>query len=163
MRALDFSDERRAAVLDHLSDDAAWEAFAGALTGQRLRVYDLRSARVRVDSTTAKGYVEVDEAGRFQFGPSPDHRPDRPQVKINLATLDPLSTTVVSGERADDPLYVPEIAKMQRTVGQAGLTYIGDCKMAALATRAYVVTSGDHYLGPLPGGQLSREQLLMPV
>jgi transposase len=162
VRALDFTDDRLATVLDAVSDDAAWEAFERALTGQLLRVYDLRASRVRVDSTTAKGYVEVDEVGLFQFGHSKDHRPDLPQVKINLAALDPLglplSTTVVSGERADDPLYVPEIGKVQHTLGQAGLTYIGDCKMAALATRAYLVASGDHYLCPLPSGQLSAEQ-----
>src|SRR5512147_1855703 len=91
-----------------LSDDAAGETFEQSLGEQLLRVYDLRGARVRVDSTTAKGYVEVTEAGLFQFGHSKDHRPDLPPVKINLSTLDPLglplSTTVVSGEQADDPL-----------------------------------------------------------
>lgn len=171
VRALDWSDDRLAAVLDYLSDDVAWETFAQSLGEQLLRVYDLGgSRRVRVDSTTAKGYVEVTEEGLFQFGHSKDHRPDLPQVKINLATLDPLglplSTTVVSGEQADDPLYVPEIGKVQRTLKQAGMTYIGDAKMAALATRAYVVGSGDHYLCPLPSTQLPEselERVLEPV
>lgn len=163
VRALDWSDDRLATVLDYLSDDAAWEAFEQSLGQHLLRVYDLRGSRVRVDSTTAKGYVEVGEEGLFQFGHSKDHRPDLPQVKINLSTLDPLglplSTTVVSGERADDPLYVPEIGKVQRTLKQAGMTYIGDCKMAALATRAYVVASGDHYLCPLSATQLPNSEL----
>jgi transposase len=46
------------------------------------------------------------------------------------------------------------------------MTYIGDCKMAALATRAYVVASGDHYLCPLSSKQLpaeALEQILAPV
>lgn len=163
VRALDWSDDRLAAVLDYLSDDAAWERFEQSLGEQLLRVYDLRGAPVRVDSTTAKGYVEVTEKGLFQFGHSKDHRPDLPQVKINLSTLDPLglplSTTVVSGEQADDPLYVPEIRKVQRTLNQSGMTYIGDCKMAALATRAYVVASGDHYLCPLSATQLPDSEL----
>lgn len=170
VRALDWSDDRLAAVLDYLSDDTAWETFEQSLGEQLLRVYDLRGSRVRVDSTTAKGYVEVTEEGLFQFGHSKDHRPDLPQVKINLSTLDPLglplSTTVVSGEQADDPLYVPEIGKVQRTLKQAGMTYIGDCKMAALATRAYVVASGDHYLCPLSATQLpdaELERVLEPV
>ena len=68
--------------------------------------------------------------GLFQLGHSKDHRPDLPQVKINLSVLDPLglplSTTVVSGERADDPLYVPEIQRVQASVGRRGLTYVGD-------------------------------------
>ena len=46
-------------MLDYLSDDTAWEAFEQSLGAQLLRVYDLRESRVRVDSTTAKGYVEV--------------------------------------------------------------------------------------------------------
>ncbi|MGH8604847.1 MAG: hypothetical protein ACREXR_19305 [Gammaproteobacteria bacterium] len=45
-----------------------------------------------------------------------DHRPDLPPVKISLSALDPLglplTTTVVSGECADDPLYVPEIKRV---------------------------------------------------
>jgi transposase len=170
VRALDWSDDRLAAVLDYLSDDAAWEAFEHSLGEQLLRVYDLRGSRVRVDSTTAKGYVEASEAGLFQFGHSKDRRQDLPQVKISLSTLDPLglplSTTVVSGQQADDPLYIPEIGKVQRTLKQAGMTYIGDCKMAAQATRAYVVASGDHYLCPLSGTQLpdsELEQVLEPV
>jgi len=105
----------------------------------------------------------VSEAGLFQFGHSKDHRPDLPQVKVNLAVLDPLglplSTTVVSGEQTDDPLYVPEIGKVQRTLGQSGMTYVGDCKMAALSTRAYLVASGDHYLCPLSSRQLPAQQL----
>lgn len=170
VRALDCSDDRLAAVLDYVSDDAAWEAFEQSLGELLLRVYDRRGSRVRVDSTTAKGYVEVSEEGLFQFGHSKDCRPDLPQVKINLSVLDPLglplSTTVVSGERADDPLYVPEIGKVQRTLNQAGMTYIGDSKMAALATRAYVVASGDHYLCPLSATQRSDselERVLAPV
>lgn len=170
VRALDWSDDRLAGVLDYLSDDVAWETFEQSLGEQLLRVYDLRGSRVRIDSTTAKGYVEVSEEGLFQFGHSKDRRPDLPQVKINRSTLDPLglplSTTVVSGEQADDPLYVPEISKVQRTLHQPGMTYIGDCKMAALATRAYVVASGDHYLCPLSGTQwpdAALERVLEPV
>jgi hypothetical protein len=54
VRALDFSDDRLAAVLDYLSDDPQWEAFEQALNTQTLRVYDLQPQRVRIDSTTAK-------------------------------------------------------------------------------------------------------------
>jgi transposase len=163
VRALDLSDDRLAAALDYLSEDQAWSDYEQALNRQTLRVYALQPERVRIDSTTAKGYVEVSPEGVFQFGHSKDHRPDLPQIKINLSVLDPLglplTTTVVAGQQADDPLYVPEIKRVQQSLGCAGVTYIGDSKMAALQTRAYVVTSQDYYLCPLPAVQVSRAEL----
>jgi transposase len=125
---------------------------------------------VRLDSTAASGYAQVSPDGLFQFGHSKDHRPDLPQLKVQLATLDPLglplSSTIVSGERADDGLYVPEIKKVQKTLQSSGLLYVGDCKMAALETRAYLAKSKDYYLCPLSQVQMPSEklaQLLAPV
>jgi transposase len=163
VRALDLSDDRLAAVLDYLSEDQAWSDYEQALNRRMLRVYELAPERVRIDSTTAKGYIEVSPEGLFQFGHSKDHRPDLPQIKINLSVLDPLglplTTTVVAGQQADDPLYVPEIKRVQQSLGCQGVTYIGDSKMAALQTRAYVVKSQNYYLCPLPAVQVSREEL----
>jgi transposase len=160
---LDLSDDRLAAVLEALSDDERWQACEGALTQQLLRVYDLQPERVRLDSTTASGYWSVTEDGLFQFGHSKDHRPDLPQVKVMLSVLDPLglpvATDVVPGQRADDPLYIPAITRVRASVGQQGLLYVGDCKMAALETRAFVQAGGDHYLCPLPEIQLPPEVL----
>jgi transposase len=170
VRALDFSDDRLAAVLDYLSQDEAWTTFEQRLNQVMLRVYDLRPERVRVDATTAKFYGRITEEGLFQFGHSKDHRPDLPQVKVNLSALDPLglplTTTVVSGNCADDPLYVPEIKCVQASLERHGLTYIGDAKMAALTTRGFVAASDDYYLCPLPATQVSAAalaQLLAPV
>ncbi len=171
LRELDFSDDRLCQVLDHLGeDDAAWEGYERDQNATLLRVYDLKARRVRIDSTTAKSYVEVTEKGLFQLGHSKEHRPDVPQLKINMSTLDPLglplSTTIVSGECADDPLYVPEIRKVQACLEHHGVLYVGDCKMAALPTRAYVAGSGDYYLCPLPAVQMSATELqalLAPV
>ena len=170
VRGLDFSDDRLASALDALSDDEQWQAFERELSRHLIRVYDLRPSRVRVDSTTISGYVQPTPDGLFQFGHSKDHRPDLPQVKIKLSALDPLGLplglTVVSGERADDRLYVPAIQQVQQTLGQAGLLYVGDCKMAALPTRAYVQQSGDFYLCPLSGVQVSEttvRRLVAPV
>jgi transposase len=56
-------------------------------------------------------------------------------------------------------LYVPEIKRVQQSLACAGVTYIGDSKMAALQTRAYVVKSQDYYLCPLPAVQVSRQEL----
>src|SRR6266581_3250474 len=80
---------------------------------------------VHVDSTSASVYATVSEGGLFQFGHSKDDRPDLPQVKVMQAVLDPLgmplATDVVSGERADDPLYMPCIERVQASVGRHGL------------------------------------------
>jgi Transposase len=108
--------------------------------------------------------------GLCQLGHSKDGRPDLPQVKINMSTLDPLglplTITVVSGEKADDPLYLPEIRKVQATLEKSGVTYVGDSKMAALETRATIAGSNDFYLCPLPNVQMPKselEKILAPV
>jgi len=163
VRALDFSDDRLADVLSALSRDAAWEGFEAALNGHLLRVYDLNPQQVRLDSTTASGYWRVTPNGLFQFGHSKDHRPDLPQVKVMLSTLDPLglplATTVLPGQRADDPLYIPAITQVREGLGRQGLLYIGDCKMGALETRAFTQAGGDYYLCPLSDTQLPPEAL----
>jgi transposase len=163
VRALDWSDDRLAGVLDLLSDDDRWVTFERALNQQVLRVYDLTPQRVRVDSTTASGYWTVTEDGLFQLGHSKDHRPDLPQVKVMLSALDPLglpvATQVVAGQRADDPLYLPAIRQVQASLGRHGLLYVGDCKMAALETRAFVAAHNDYYLTPLSEKQLPPAEL----
>jgi transposase len=155
---LDLSDDRLAGVLEVLSHDAKWQAFEGAFTQQLLRVYDLQPERVRLDSTTASGYWRVTEDGLFQFGHSKDHRPDLPQVKVMLSVLDPLglpvATDIVPGQRADDPLYLPAMARVRESIGRRGLLYVGDCKMGALETRASLQAGGDCYLCPLAEVQL---------
>jgi transposase len=156
---VDFTDDRLESVLRHLSDDTRWAAFESSLNQHTVRVYDLSTARVHVDSTSASAYATVTAGGLFQFGHSKDDRPDLPQVKVMQAVLDPLgmplATDVVSGEHADDPLYVPCIARVQASVGRRGLLYVGDCKMASRATRACIAAPGDCYLCPLPQVQLA--------
>jgi transposase len=71
----------------------------------------------------------------------------------------PLATDVVSGERADDPLYIPCIRRVQASVGRSGLLYVGDCKMASRETRAFIATQGDFSLCPLPQVQLAEGEL----
>ena len=159
----DLGDDRLADILRHLSDDGRWRAFEQELTGQLVRVYDLRSSCVRVDSTTASSYGTVSEDGLLQLGHSKDHRPDLPQLKVMLATLDPLglplATEVLSGQRADDPLYLPAIARVRACLSQQGLLYVGDCKMAALETRASIQAHADFYLCPLSAVQVPSDRL----
>lgn len=163
LRPTDLTDDRLADLLRALSDDAAWAACEGALNAQTLRVYDLQPSTVRVDSTTASGYWSVSADGLFQFGHSKDHRPDLPQVKIMLATLDPLgmplAVDVVAGQMADDPLYLPTIRRVAASLGRSGLLYVGDTKLGALHNRATLQQSDNHYLCPLGAVQLSAEAL----
>ena len=160
---LDFTDDRLESVLRHLSDDTRWGQFESRLNQHTVRVYDLSTERIHVDSTTASAYASVSPEGLFQFGHSKDYRPDLPQVKVMQAVLDPLgmplATDVVSGERADDPLYVPCIERVQQSLGRSGLLFVGDCKMAAHATRAFIALAGDYYLCPLPQVQLAAGEL----
>ena len=150
-------------MLGALNQDTLWEAFEGALTRRLLRGYDLRADRVRLDSPSASGYWEVTSEGKFQVGHSKDHRPDLPQVKVMLSTLDPLglpvATDVVSGKCADDPLYIPSVLRVRESLGRRGLLYVGDCKMAAWETRAFVHAGGDFSLCPLSETHLSAELL----
>ncbi len=163
----DLSDDRLADVLRDLSDDMRWREFEQDLTGQLIRVYDLRPGCVRLDTPTASSYGAVSEEGLLQLGHSKDHRPDLPQLKVMLATLDPLglplATEVLSGQRADDPLYLPAIARVRACLKKAGLLYVGDCKMGALETRASIQAHGDYYLCPLSAVQVPAALLAQQV
>jgi transposase len=165
-----WSDDRLALVLDALGQPEAWQRFETALNQRIIRVYQLNPQRVRLDSTTVSGYWTVSEDGLFQLGYSKDHRPDLPQLKVMLSALDPLglplATQVVAGQVADDPLYIPAIKQVSQSLQGHGMLYVGDCKMAALSTRAYVQAQGDYYLCPLANTQLSDQELdayLQPV
>lgn len=154
LREVEFSDDRLGGLLHRLSGDVAWEAIEEDLWAATVAVYELELTGVRLDSTTSYGYHQVTEEGVRQFGPSKDHRPDLPQLKLMAAAAEPsghlLASDVHPGQCADDPLYTPLIERVRRLVGRTGLLYAGDCKMAALATRADIAAHGDDYLMPLP-------------
>lgn len=154
VRATDLSDDRLAEVVRHLSLPAVWHPLEQAVSQNLIRVYRLKPERVRLDTTSVSVYADRDEvAVLFQHGHSKDHRPDLRQFKVMLAALDPLGVVVaadvVAGQRADDGLYLPMILRLQTTLGESGMLYIGDAKMGALATRAYLQATGNHYLVPL--------------
>src|SRR5918997_1406452 len=163
-------DDRLADWLTRLSRGDAFAALEHDLNQHTVRVYQLPTELVRLDATTANSYADVlSEQGLLHFGHSKDD-PDRPQFKIAAAVLDPLglplATAVVPGNVTDDPLYVPAIQAVRDALGTGGRTYVGDCKMAALATRGFVAAGGDFYLCPLSENQLSRAErrvLLQPV
>ncbi len=150
---LDFTDDRLSKVLHRLSQPATWQAIETALGRSILRVYELTPERVRLDATTVSGHHAGGEDSLFQFGHSKDD-PTLRQVKVMMATLDPLGlplvTEVVAGSHADDPLYGPAIDRVRQIIDGRGLLFVGDCKMSALATRAHIRQCGQHYLYPLP-------------
>jgi transposase len=152
IRDTDFTDDRLTILLRHLSDLHIWQKIETDLGSRAISVYNLKQKVVRVDATTVSGHHQVTENGLLQFGNSKDD-PSLPQIKVMAATLDPLglplATLTVSGERADDPLYVPAIDRAMTTLTEIGLLFVGDCKMSALATRVHILRSENHYLTPL--------------
>jgi len=152
IRDTDFTDDRLTIVLRELSKFEYWQAIEQDLSRNTIRVYDLSSDRVRVDATTISGYHSGGENSLFQFGKSKDN-PVLRQVKLMAGALDPLglplATDVVSGERADDGLYIPIIDRSVTMLEKTGLLFVGDCKMSAWATRVHIHASQQHYLTPL--------------
>jgi transposase len=158
----DAHDDRLADLLSRLGHHDTFHALERDLNRHTIRVYQLPTDTIRIDATTANSYAAVLSAqGLLQFGHSKDD-PTRPQFKVMAAALDPLgmplTMAVVPGNSTDDPLYVPAIHAVQQALGKGGRTYVGDCKMAALGTRAFVAASADFYLCPLAEAQLSRGQ-----
>src|SRR6266704_4543320 len=150
---LDFSDDRLSHLLTHLSKPAYWHQIEHDLNVRSIEVHALPQDVIRCDATTVSGEHEVAEGGLLQFGHSKDD-PTRPQIKVMMGSLDPLgmplATDVLSGERADDSLYIPIIERIRRGLNKTGLLFVGDCKMSALETRAYLARHQDCYLSPLP-------------
>lgn len=150
---LDFSDDRLSHLLKHVSKKTYWKKIEHDLNVRCIEVYDLPTEVIRCDATTVSGDHEVTEAGLFQFGHSKDE-PTKPQIKVMLGALDPLgvplSVDVLSGERADDGLYVASIDRIRAGLNKEGLLFVGDCKLSALATRWHVASHQQMYLSPLP-------------
>src|SRR5260370_2492313 len=152
IRETDFTDDRLTIVLRHLSDAARWQAIEQELGQHLVRVYELEEQPIRVDATTVSGYRDGGEDSLWQFGHSKDDPALRP-IKAMIATLDPLglplALEVVSGEQADDRLYIPMIDRVLRCLGRTGLLFVGGSKMSARATLPHRVPHAPPYLTPL--------------
>jgi len=153
LRPVEFGDDRLSIILRRLHD-ADWSALEADLWEATCEVYEISYQCIRLDSTTSFGYHTITPDGLMQRGHSKDHRPDLPQLKLMAAAAQPtshvLACDIVSGQSADDPLYLPLIRRVRQQLRQHGLLYAGDCKMSALATRAELVAEKDYYLMPLP-------------
>jgi len=148
-----FTDDHLARILSLLHDNELWNRFESELNRSTLRIYGLTNENiVRLDMTTVNSNGIVSENGIIQFGNSKDDS-SLPQIKIVLSVLDvlglPLTVSVVPGNCADDPLYIPAMEQVKKSTGQSGLLFVGDCKMGAIATRLHSVMNDDYYLCPL--------------
>src|SRR5262245_26299285 len=154
IRPVELSDDRLTLVLKRLADPAAWGALEADLWHTHCDVYALPVEKVRLDATTSCGYHTVTDDGLMQLGHSKDHRPDLAQFKLMAAVAEPtglyLAGDAHPGNAADDPLYLPLYRRVRTLLGQTGLLYAGDCKMAALETRAEIAFKQDFYLTRLP-------------
>jgi transposase len=152
IRETDFTDDRLTIALHHLSDDTIWHNIECSLGRNLLRVYDVQKKTIRVDATTVSGYREGGEQSLWQFGHSKDD-PTLRQIKLMMATLDPIgfpiTLDVLAGMNADDPHYRPIIERVIEYFKQKWMLFVGDCKMSALLTRAFLQQAEEYYLTPL--------------
>jgi transposase len=163
IRQVEFNDDRLEIVLRRLSQPDAWESLESDLWSSTVAVYEMQMTGVRLDSTTTYGYHTPTEDGVMQYGYSKDHRPDLPQLKLMAAAAEPsghlIASDVLPGGKADDPLYLPMVARVRQMIGKSGLLYVGDSKMSALETRGDIASHGDYYLMPLPLTGKTKEQV----
>jgi transposase len=152
IRETDFTDDRLAEVLHYLSRNAIWHQVEASISQRAIRVYNLEVGPIRLDATVGQVYHDPEQHTLFQVGHTKAGDYDT-QFKLMLGALDPmglpLAVDVVSGEQADDPLYLPVYLRIRQTLGQRGLLYVGDAKMGAIQTRATIQNHGDYYLMPL--------------
>lgn len=152
LRETDFTDDRLGIVLKKLSQASYWQKIEVDLNSRTLRMYELPQRCVRLDATTVSGEHLVNEDGLFQFGHSKDD-PSLPHLKAMFASLDPLgmplAAHIVSGEKADDGLYLPIFEQARQSFDRVGLLWVGDSKMGAQATRVQIQQQQHFYLTPL--------------
>jgi transposase len=156
IRSGDLNDNRLSSLLTRISKKERWEQFEAVIWEQSVDVYKILQPSVgglysaHCDSTTASGHHQVHEGGVMQRGYSKDNRPDLAQLKLMTVAVHPYgylsATQVVNGKTADEGLYLPLIVRARQMLGQVGVLYVGDSKMAPLATRAQIAFAGDYYL-----------------
>lgn len=157
IRDKEMTDDRLGALVSVLGADEVQGLRYQQMQGQHLiQAYALPTDVARYDTTTFSVYHTPDEEQDdtlFQHGHSKDQRPDLPQFKQALGTLDPagipLLTNTIPGNCADDPLYVPAWREMAHTIGNKDFLYVADCKASALETRATIDYEDGSYLFPL--------------
>jgi transposase len=154
------TDDRLDILLDALgsNEDKSIE-FQRQMGSHLIQAYELPTQVGRYDTTSFNVYhapPEAEQAGHtlLRFGYSKDKRPDLLQFKQGLGTLDPAGVPIVthtlSGEKADDGLYLYAWEQMCQTIGHTAWLYVADSKAAARQIRGSVDHKGGRYLFPMP-------------
>lgn len=160
LEARHFKDQHLEVILDYFSDRERWSEMLSAHVGHLLEVYPLDNNIIRLDAMITQSYREI--GGLFQVGYSKQHVEGLPQIKEMMAMADsyalPVAVEIVSGDRADDQLYLPIVDRVRKTVASSGLLYVGDSKMGSLTTRRTLHQQDNYYLCPLAQVQFSAAQ-----
>jgi transposase len=153
----DATDDRLGRLSEVLGEDDQTSYKFQTRMGQHLiSAYQLPTEIGRYDTTSFNvcHHPENSKDGILQFGHSKNYRPDLLQFKQGLAVLDPAGVPILSetlsGNRADDPCYLPAWRRMVDTIGNPNFLYIADCKAASHETRATIDHEKGYYLFPLP-------------
>jgi len=156
----DATDDRLGILLEALgSDEEQSVEFQQELGGHLIQAYELPTDVGRYDTTSfsvhhAPSNSDEPDHDILRFGHSKDKRPDLLQFKQGLGALDPAGVPIVthtlSGETADDGLYLGAWDEMCQVIGHTTWLYVADCKAAAILTRATLDHKGGHYLFPMP-------------
>ncbi|WP_299466726.1 transposase, partial [uncultured Microscilla sp.] len=116
---------------------------------------------VRLDALIVQSFR--DQGANFKRGYSKQHRADLPQLKVMVATVDPLSmplsSVIVSGNKADDNLYLDVVKKLEKGLPKKQQLFVGDAKLSSRGNRAYLQNKEQFYLTPLSETQCSKMQL----
>jgi len=102
--------------------------------------YQLPTQIARYDTTSFNVYHDA-KNGILEFGRGKDYRP----AALGPAGVPILSETL-SGNRADDPCYLPAWWRMVKTIGHPDFLFIADCKAAPQETRAAIDHEKGYYL-----------------
>ena len=159
----DFTDDRLGSLLSAFGDESLWCLFMTCFSRNLLKLYGLSVTHVELDATIAQQYRSVIDEGLFQIGHAKQHRAGLPQIKMMLSNAAahniPLLINTVSGNRADDGLYVPLIHQTRSLIGTTGILWQGDSKLGSIDNRHDIAKHDDFYLTPASLVQLNTETL----
>jgi transposase len=154
------TDDRLGILLEEIGqDEAAGYAMQRQLSQQQIQAFALPSQVAGYDTSSFSVHHAPPKPGAedhqlLRFGHSKDHRADLLQFKQGLGTLDPagvpIFTQTLSGETADDRLYLTAWKEMAATLGHPDFLFVADCKAASQESRAGIDQQGGRYLFPLP-------------
>jgi transposase len=159
----DFTDDRLGMLLSAFSNEEVWHIFMSTFSRNLLKMYDIRITHVELDATIAQQYRAIIEGGLLQMGHSKQHRSDLGQFKSMLSNAAeqniPLMINTVSGNRADDGLYLPLIEQTRHIIGASGILWQGDSKLGSLDNRHAIASHKDFYLTPASLVQIKTDVL----